>query len=130
MRRSKTACARVSIETSELAACYDDDAKKVPAVIQALCLTCAVCPAFRSSVLIATLSAGDILMFLPGQDDIHKAVKMLNEGVASLPADSCMDLLVLPIYAALPPDLQVLHRRTAFGVLASAQDCSTWQAAS
>lgn len=46
-------------------------------------------------------------MFLPGQDDINKAVKMLNEGVAALPADSCMDLLVLPIYAALPPDLQV-----------------------
>ncbi len=56
------------------------------------------------------LCAGDILMFLPGQDDIQKAVKMLNEGVASLPADSCMDLLVLPIYAALPPDLQVLPR--------------------
>ena len=49
-------------------------------------------------------------MFLPGQDDIQKAVKMLNEGVASLPADACMDLLVLPIYAALPPDLQVLPR--------------------
>ena len=46
-------------------------------------------------------------MFLPGQDDINKAVVMLNEGVAALPADSCMDLLVLPIYAALPPDLQV-----------------------
>ena len=46
-------------------------------------------------------------MFLPGQDDINKAVKMLNEGVAALPPDSCMDLLVLPIYAALPPDLQV-----------------------
>ena len=48
-------------------------------------------------------------MFLPGQDDINKAVKMLNEGVAALPPDSCMDLLVLPIYAALPPDLQVLE---------------------
>ncbi len=46
-------------------------------------------------------------MFLPGQDDINKAVKMLNEGIAALPPDSCMDLLVLPIYAALPPDLQV-----------------------
>ena len=53
-------------------------------------------------------------MFLPGQDDIHKAVKMLNEGVANLPADSCLDLLVLPIYAALPPDLQVLPRHATF----------------
>ena len=58
-------------------------------------------------------------MFLPGQDDINKAVKMLNEGVAALPPDSCMDLLVLPIYAALPPDLQVPSQciRSAEGIV-------------
>ncbi len=46
-------------------------------------------------------------MFLTGQAEIEKAVAKLNEGIASLPPDSCMDLLVLPIYAALPPELQV-----------------------
>lgn len=49
-------------------------------------------------------------MFLTGQTEIEKAVAKLNEGIASLPPDSCMDLLVLPIYAALPPELQVRTR--------------------
>lgn len=53
------------------------------------------------------LVAGDILMFLTGQAEIEKAVAKLNEEVAALPSDACMDLLVLPIYAAMPPELQV-----------------------
>lgn len=53
------------------------------------------------------VGAGDILMFLTGQDEISKAVTALQAGVAELPAGACMDLMVLPIYAALPPELQV-----------------------
>jgi ATP-dependent RNA helicase DHX8/PRP22 len=46
-------------------------------------------------------------MFLTGADEISKAVAALQAGVAELPAGACMDLMLLPIYAALPPELQV-----------------------
>jgi len=36
-----------------------------------------------------------------------QAVKMLHEEVGSQPEGTCGDMLVLPIYAALPPELQV-----------------------
>ncbi|KAK9868473.1 hypothetical protein WJX84_008357 [Apatococcus fuscideae] len=50
---------------------------------------------------------GDILMFLTGQGEITKAVRQLNEAVSSLPADcECDALLVMPLYAAMPPDMQ------------------------
>ncbi|KAK9832232.1 hypothetical protein WJX74_003796 [Apatococcus lobatus] len=50
---------------------------------------------------------GDILMFLTGQGEIMKAVKQLNNAVSSLPADAdCDALLVMPLYAAMPPDMQ------------------------
>ena len=58
----------------------------------------------------AGTGAGDILIFLTGQDEISKAVAALQQGVAELPAGACMDLLILPIYAALPPELQVRSR--------------------
>lgn len=45
-------------------------------------------------------------MFLTGQAEIDKAVKQLNDAVRSLPADACGDLVVLPLYAALPPEMQ------------------------
>ncbi|DBA88218.1 TPA: hypothetical protein ACH3X1_016577 [Trebouxia sp. C0004] len=50
--------------------------------------------------------AGDVLIFLTGQAEIDKAVKMLHEEVGSQPEGTCGDMLVLPIYAALPPELQ------------------------
>ena len=40
----------------------------------------------------------------------EQAVKQLTEAVASMPADACSDLLILPLYAAMPLELQV--RRT------------------
>lgn len=49
---------------------------------------------------------GDILIFLTGSAEIEKAVTALNDAVCSLPAGSCPDLLVLPLYAALPPEMQ------------------------
>jgi HrpA-like RNA helicase len=51
--------------------------------------------------------AGDILLFLTGQAEIDKAVKQLNDAVRGLPPGTCGDLMVLPIYAALPPEMQV-----------------------
>lgn len=38
-----------------------------------------------------------------------QAVHMLHEEVGSLSEGSCGDMLVLPIYAALPPELQVCY---------------------
>jgi ATP-dependent RNA helicase DHX8/PRP22 len=52
-------------------------------------------------------AAGDILVFLTGQAEIDKAVAKLNTAVCSLPEGSAGDLLVLPLYAALPPELQL-----------------------
>ena len=37
----------------------------------------------------------------------EQAVKQLTEAVASLPEDACSDLLILPLYAAMPLELQV-----------------------
>ncbi|GBF98616.1 pre-mRNA-splicing factor ATP-dependent RNA helicase-like [Raphidocelis subcapitata] len=51
--------------------------------------------------------AGDILVFLTGQAEIEKAVASINAAVCSLPAGSASDLLVLPLYASLPPELQL-----------------------
>lgn len=50
--------------------------------------------------------AGDILVFLTGQAEIEKAIARINEGVASQPEGSCGPLLALPLYAALPPEMQ------------------------
>lgn len=50
---------------------------------------------------------GDILVFLTGQAEIDKAVSKLNAAVCGLPEGSAGDLLVLPLYAALPPELQL-----------------------
>lgn len=46
-------------------------------------------------------------MFLTGQAEIDKAVSKLNAAVCGLPEGSAGDLLVLPLYAALPPELQL-----------------------
>lgn len=40
-----------------------------------------------------------------------QAVQRLHEEVAAIPEGECEDMLVLPIYAALPPELQVSQPR-------------------
>lgn len=47
-------------------------------------------------------SSGDILVFLTGQEDIDMAHKMIHEN-----AKSVENIVVVPIYAALPPHLQL-----------------------
>ncbi|KAF6250725.1 DEAH-box nuclear pre-mRNA splicing factor [Scenedesmus sp. NREL 46B-D3] len=56
---------------------------------------------------------GDILIFLTGQAEIDKAVQRLNREICNLPEGSAGDLLVLPLYAALPPELQLRVFRPA-----------------
>ncbi|EFJ40817.1 DEAH-box nuclear pre-mRNA splicing factor [Volvox carteri f. nagariensis] len=56
---------------------------------------------------------GDILMFLTGQAEIEKAIGRIHQAVASLPAGSAGPLVVLPLYASLPPELQVRVFRPA-----------------
>lgn len=56
-----------------------------------------------------TQPAGDILVFLPGQDDIELAEEALlarMRGLGSLVGKTIPELLVMPIYANLPTDQQ------------------------
>lgn len=57
-------------------------------------------------------------MFLTGQDEIRTAVAALQAGVAAMAEGACMDLIVLPIYAALPPEMQVRLYPAASSALA------------
>lgn len=60
---------------------------------------------------------GDILVFLTGQEEIDSLSKLLQERSAQL-AEGGRDgqeLMVLPIYAALPPDQQVKVRPGSTG---------------
>jgi ATP-dependent RNA helicase DHX8/PRP22 len=52
-------------------------------------------------------TTGDILVFLTGQAEIEKAIAAINAAVCALPAGSADDLLVLPLHASLPPELQL-----------------------
>eukprot|EP01116_Phalansterium_solitarium_P014768 TRINITY_DN3258_c0_g1_i2.p1 TRINITY_DN3258_c0_g1~~TRINITY_DN3258_c0_g1_i2.p1 ORF type:complete len:556 (+),score=219.32 TRINITY_DN3258_c0_g1_i2:721-2388(+) len=49
--------------------------------------------------------AGDILVFLTGQEEIDRACQILNERMKSLGKD-VPELIVLPVYSALPSELQ------------------------
>jgi ATP-dependent RNA helicase DHX8/PRP22 len=49
---------------------------------------------------------GDVLLFCTGADEIERAARELNARVAAAPAEECGDMQVLPLYAALPPDVQ------------------------
>jgi len=53
----------------------------------------------------ATQPPGDILVFLSGQEEIEAAEEVLNKRMERL-GDKVGELLVLPIYATLPSDLQ------------------------
>lgn len=57
-----------------------------------------------------TEPAGDILVFLTGQDEIDDGVDILNERMKTMFKDNpnIPDLHVLPMYAQLPPDKQQL----------------------
>lgn len=49
---------------------------------------------------------GDILLFMTGQEEILKAISMLEERVKALEEGSCLDVEILPLYASLPPESQ------------------------
>jgi ATP-dependent RNA helicase DHX8/PRP22 len=59
--------------------------------------------------------AGDILVFLTGQEEIDSLARLLEERSAALPegGHGGLGLAVLPIYAALPPEQQVKVRDSA-----------------
>jgi hypothetical protein len=53
-------------------------------------------------------AAGDVLVFLTGQEEIEAAERLLTERAAALaPGAAALQLMVVPIYAAMPPDQQL-----------------------
>lgn len=57
-----------------------------------------------------TQDAGDILVFLTGQEEIETALESLTERTRRL-GTRIKELLILPIYANLPSDMQVCSPR-------------------
>lgn len=49
---------------------------------------------------------GDVLCFLPGQEDIDKVTSILHQIAPALPREAPM-IVALPLYAALPPQQQL-----------------------
>lgn len=50
--------------------------------------------------------AGDILLFLTGQEEIDVACRTLHERMKRLESVSPPPLIILPVYAALPSEMQ------------------------
>ena len=50
--------------------------------------------------------AGDVLVFLTGQEEIDAMARLLGERAAVLPEGSA-PLVIAPLYAALPPEQQM-----------------------
>jgi ATP-dependent RNA helicase DHX8/PRP22 len=61
---------------------------------------------------------GDILLFMTGQEEILKAISMLEERVKALEEGSCLDVEILPLYASLPPESQACYY-SCLGALSS-----------
>jgi pre-mRNA-splicing factor ATP-dependent RNA helicase DHX16 len=53
-----------------------------------------------------TQPAGDVLVFLTGQEEIEACMEMISERVRSL-GKKISELIVLPIYSNLPSDMQI-----------------------
>ena len=52
-----------------------------------------------------TEGPGDVLVFLPGQQEIEEAMELISVRTRGM-GNQMAELLVLPIYSALPPDMQ------------------------
>lgn len=58
---------------------------------------------------------GDLLIFMPGQEDIEVTCEVLAERLAAV--DNAPELLILPIYSQLPSDLQAkIFKKSEKGV--------------
>ena len=49
---------------------------------------------------------GDILMFLPGRDEIQSAVKTVEELIAAADGRRCAPAVVLPLFGSMSPEMQ------------------------
>lgn len=59
--------------------------------------------------------SGDVLIFMPGQEDIEVTCEILAERLAEI--DSAPELSILPIYSQLPSDLQAkIFQRSPDGI--------------
>jgi len=58
---------------------------------------------------------GDILVFMPGQEDIEVSCEVLAKRLNEI--DNAPELLILPIYSQLPSDLQAkIFQRAEGGI--------------
>lgn len=51
----------------------------------------------------------EFVSFLQWQDEILKAITGLEEKVKALEEGSCLDVIILPLYASLPPEVQACN---------------------
>lgn len=59
------------------------------------------------SLLTHVSLSGDILIFMPGQEDIEVTCEVIQERLEQV--DNAPELLVLPIYSQLPSELQAKY---------------------
>ncbi|KAL0478156.1 ATP-dependent RNA helicase [Acrasis kona] len=70
------------------------------------CITAALQIHLDESAMSPSVSTGDILVFLTGQEEIESVSKILDERARLLPPE-CLKLLVCPIFANLPSEKQM-----------------------
>lgn len=59
---------------------------------------------------------GDILVFLPGQAEIERVCKTLDNCISSMSSEECSPLIIIPLYAALPPEMQARAFKSGNGI--------------
>ncbi|KAI8112991.1 hypothetical protein M9435_002997 [Picochlorum sp. BPE23] len=59
---------------------------------------------------------GDILVFLPGQAEIERVCKTLDTCISSMSSQECSPLIIIPLYAALPPEMQSRAFKSGNGI--------------
>ena len=68
---------------------------------------------------------GDVLIFLTGQEEIEAAEELLKQRTRGM-GSKIGELIIAPIYANLPSDLQVIHPRPPGPQQLLPERCPRW----